>query len=153
MVVIGVVALLVVGPEQLPGMARKAGLWVGKARRMLADVKADVDRELHLEEIRQSIRQGQEAGFRPVKALRDEVESLRQDVEEDFEAEIEDFEDSAPSTHRKTARSNPSAHQSPSSDFHVNAPSSATATHAPKQHDDPSSAIATPQSSQPSSLN
>ena len=39
---IGVVAMIVVGPERLPGLARTAGLWLGKARRMLADVKAEV---------------------------------------------------------------------------------------------------------------
>lgn len=57
MVMVGVVALIVVGPERLPGLARTAGLWIGKARRMFAEVKADVDRELHLEEIKQSLRQ------------------------------------------------------------------------------------------------
>ncbi|MEZ5578150.1 MAG: Sec-independent protein translocase protein TatB [Candidatus Competibacteraceae bacterium] len=49
---IGVVAMIVVGPERLPGLARTAGLWLGKARRMLADVKAEVDRELQLEELK-----------------------------------------------------------------------------------------------------
>jgi sec-independent protein translocase protein TatB len=55
--VVGVVALIVVGPENLPGLARTAGLWLGKARRMLAEVKAEVDRELQLEELKQSLRQ------------------------------------------------------------------------------------------------
>jgi sec-independent protein translocase protein TatB len=49
---VGVVALIVVGPERLPGLARTAGLWLGKARRMIADVKAEVDRELQLEELK-----------------------------------------------------------------------------------------------------
>ncbi|HQC72842.1 MAG TPA: Sec-independent protein translocase protein TatB, partial [Candidatus Competibacteraceae bacterium] len=44
LVLVGVVALLVVGPEKLPGLARTAGLWLGRARRMIAEVKADVDR-------------------------------------------------------------------------------------------------------------
>lgn len=57
MVMVGVVALIVVGPERLPGLARTASLWIGKARRMFAEVQADVDRELHLEEIKQSLRQ------------------------------------------------------------------------------------------------
>ena len=54
---IGVVALIVVGPERMPGLARTAGLWLGKARRMLAEVKAEVDRELQLDELKQSLRQ------------------------------------------------------------------------------------------------
>ena len=43
---ISVVALIIIGPERLPGAAHTAGLWVGKARRMLRDAKADIDREL-----------------------------------------------------------------------------------------------------------
>ncbi len=43
---IGAVALIIVGPERLPGVAHTVGLWVGKARRMVRDVKADIDREI-----------------------------------------------------------------------------------------------------------
>ncbi len=46
LVLIGVVALLVVGPERLPKLARTAGLWIGRGRRMLSSVKAEIDREL-----------------------------------------------------------------------------------------------------------
>ncbi len=49
---IGVVALLILGPERLPTVARTAGLWVGRARRFMADVKADIDTELKSEELR-----------------------------------------------------------------------------------------------------
>jgi len=62
LVLVAVVALIVVGPEKLPGVARTAGLWVGKARRMVADVKAEVDRELQLEELKQSFRQQADLG-------------------------------------------------------------------------------------------
>ena len=47
-----VVALLVLGPERLPKVARTAGLWFGRARRMVANVKADIDRELKAEELK-----------------------------------------------------------------------------------------------------
>lgn len=50
--IIGVVALLVIGPERLPGVARTAGHWAGKARRYLGSVKADIDREMRAEELR-----------------------------------------------------------------------------------------------------
>ena len=43
---IGVLALIILGPERLPYVARTAGLWMGRARRFLADVKADIDREI-----------------------------------------------------------------------------------------------------------
>ncbi len=49
--IIGVVALVIVGPDRLPGLARTAGLWVGKGRRMLADVKRDIDREIKASEM------------------------------------------------------------------------------------------------------
>ena len=52
LVVIGVVALIVIGPERLPGVARTAGLWVGKAKHFLFSVKAEVDRELKADELR-----------------------------------------------------------------------------------------------------
>jgi len=41
-----VVALMVIGPDKLPGLAKTAGLWVGKAQAMVRTVKADIDREL-----------------------------------------------------------------------------------------------------------
>ena len=43
---IGVVALLVVGPERLPRLARTLGLWMGKARRFMSDVKSDIKAEM-----------------------------------------------------------------------------------------------------------
>ena len=48
---IGVVTLVIVGPERLPGLARTAGAYLGKARRMMNEVKADVKRELKENEI------------------------------------------------------------------------------------------------------
>jgi len=48
---IGVIALIILGPDRLPKAARTAGLWVGRARRMLADVKADIDREVRRSEL------------------------------------------------------------------------------------------------------
>ena len=83
LIVVGVVAMIVVGPEQLPGLARKAGFWLGKARRMIAEMKAEVDRELHLEEIKQSLRQQADLG--EVKNLADEVKSFRREIEEEFD--------------------------------------------------------------------
>ena len=49
--IIGVVALIIVGPERLPGLARTAGLWIGKGRRMIADAKRDIDREIKASEM------------------------------------------------------------------------------------------------------
>ena len=49
---VGVVALVVIGPERLPEVARTVGTWVGRFRRFVGSVKADIDRELRQEELR-----------------------------------------------------------------------------------------------------
>ncbi|MBK8182664.1 MAG: twin-arginine translocase subunit TatB [Candidatus Competibacteraceae bacterium] len=82
LVLVAVVALIVVGPEKLPGVARTAGLWVGKARRMVADVKAEVDRELQLEELKQSFRQQADLGG--LKDFSQKMKSLERDIQAEF---------------------------------------------------------------------
>lgn len=57
LIIIMIVALLVVGPERLPGIARKAGLWFGKGRRFVQSVKRDIDRELAAEELRRVLKE------------------------------------------------------------------------------------------------
>jgi sec-independent protein translocase protein TatB len=54
---IGLVSLLVIGPEQLPKVARYAGFWIGKSRQMMASVKAEIQTELQAEEMRQLIKE------------------------------------------------------------------------------------------------
>ncbi len=51
MAFIGAVALIVIGPERLPGVARTTGQWVGKGRRMLNEVKSDIKREVREQEL------------------------------------------------------------------------------------------------------
>lgn len=54
---VGLVSLLVIGPERLPKVARIAGFWIGKTRNMVASVKAEIKQELHAEEIRQIMKE------------------------------------------------------------------------------------------------
>ncbi|ARU55084.1 twin-arginine translocation protein TatB [Oleiphilus messinensis] len=54
---VGVVALLVLGPERLPHAARTTGKWIGRARRMVRQVTDEIDRELKAEELREKLRQ------------------------------------------------------------------------------------------------
>ena len=49
--IIGVVALLVIGPERLPSVARTAGLWFGRMRRFVSTVKADIDQQIKAENL------------------------------------------------------------------------------------------------------
>ena len=67
---IGVVALLVVGPDKLPGLARTVGLYVGKIRRTVAQVRADIEREVRADELRKSVEEA--------TALREAYESLEE---------------------------------------------------------------------------
>ena len=61
MAVIGAVALVVLGPEKLPQVARAVGQWVGKAQRYVNDVKSDLNREMELSELRKLQEQVQDS--------------------------------------------------------------------------------------------
>lgn len=52
LLVIGIVALVVIGPERLPKVARTVGQWLGRMNRYVAQVKQDIDRDMRLEELR-----------------------------------------------------------------------------------------------------
>ena len=67
LVMIAVVALVVIGPDKLPGVARTAGKWVGRARRFVSDVKTDIDRELKQEEIRKAL--AEDVGLDEIKEI------------------------------------------------------------------------------------
>jgi len=55
---VGLIALLVLGPERLPGAIRTTAYWVRRARNVAATVRAEVERELALEEVRDSLEKG-----------------------------------------------------------------------------------------------
>jgi sec-independent protein translocase protein TatB len=71
LIVIGVVALLVVGPERLPKVARTAGHLYGRMQRYVSSVKADISREVELDELRKA---GQ--------SFRQQVESVASEAEQ-----------------------------------------------------------------------
>jgi sec-independent protein translocase protein TatB len=52
LLLIGIVTLLVVGPERLPKVARTAGMWLGRGRRFISSVKEDIDKEIKADELR-----------------------------------------------------------------------------------------------------
>jgi sec-independent protein translocase protein TatB len=59
LLMVGLVALLVLGPEKLPKAARMAGFWLGKARHTLSTINAEIRQELYIEEMRQLAKQNQ----------------------------------------------------------------------------------------------
>jgi sec-independent protein translocase protein TatB len=74
LLIIGVVALIVVGPERLPRLARTAGLWVGRARRALSSVKEEIDREIKADELREILRKQSQS--RPLDTIIEESTGL-----------------------------------------------------------------------------
>jgi sec-independent protein translocase protein TatB len=52
LLIVGVIALIVIGPERLPKVARTAGQWIGKLNRYVSQVKQDIDRDIKLDELR-----------------------------------------------------------------------------------------------------
>ncbi|MEM7293069.1 MAG: Sec-independent protein translocase protein TatB [Pseudomonadota bacterium] len=77
MCLIGVVGLLVVGPERLPSLARSLGRWAGKAQRMVANVKSDINRELESGELRDLI--GEQR--KQIEQLQNVVNNTAEEVE------------------------------------------------------------------------
>jgi sec-independent protein translocase protein TatB len=55
LLVVALVALLVLGPERLPGAVRVAGLWIGRLKRSFSAIKAEVEREIGADEIRRQL--------------------------------------------------------------------------------------------------
>ncbi len=78
--VIGVVALLVVGPERLPALARSAGLWIGRLRRVASGFREDLERELHAEELKRSLVEERDALVNPIRQIGDELRSTINDT-------------------------------------------------------------------------
>lgn len=75
---IALVALIVIGPERLPKVARTAGLWLGRGRRFIATVKADIDQEIKTEELK-AILEKQARMANPVHEILEETqEDLKQ---------------------------------------------------------------------------
>lgn len=76
---IGAVALIVIGPEKLPRVARTVGTLLGKAQRYVSDVKAEVNRAMELDEL---------------KKMRDTVETAARDVQSSVQTHASEFENS-----------------------------------------------------------
>ncbi|GBE11236.1 sec-independent protein translocase protein TatB [bacterium BMS3Bbin12] len=81
LVVVMVVALVVVGPERLPQIARTAGLWIGRLRRMADGVREEIQRELAAEDLKKSIKDLKgEAGFDELDQVMRETEAAMHDT-------------------------------------------------------------------------
>lgn len=99
LVMIGAVALIVIGPEKLPRVARTVGTLLGKAQRYVSDVKAEVSRSMALDEL---------------KKMKESVESAAKDVSESMQTSATDFE--------KTWAEATSTAPEPGSDYQITLP-------------------------------
>jgi len=89
---IGVVALIVIGPERLPKVARTVGHLLGKAQRYVSDVKAEVNRSIELEELKKMKGQFEDAARNVEQTVAQNVEQARSDFEQAAgEVEINEF--------------------------------------------------------------
>jgi len=73
-----VVALIVIGPERLPGVARKAGEWTYKVRKFVANAKAEMDSEFNMQDMKQLLN-SQESEISKLRAM---VEETRHDIDQ-----------------------------------------------------------------------
>jgi sec-independent protein translocase protein TatB len=124
MMVIAVVALVVLGPERLPKVARTMGHLIGRAQRYVNQVKQDINREMELGEL---------------KKLQDEVKSAAQEMQQSVneasrsvEAEARSFEQSVNSSVAELEAQPPNASSWDSKPPEVSVPSSSAPTTFPK---------------------
>ena len=90
LLVIGVVALIVIGPEKLPRMARTVGHLAGRLQRYVADVKADINREIELEELRKMRDSMQQAATNIESTVQSELSKTETELNKSVEAVVED---------------------------------------------------------------
>ena len=74
LLLVGLVALVVLGPERLPGAVRTAGLWVGRIKRSFNSIKAEVEREIGADEIRRQLHNER------ILELEREMKAMKQDI-------------------------------------------------------------------------
>jgi sec-independent protein translocase protein TatB len=74
LLLVALVALVVLGPERLPGAVRTAGLWIGRIKRSFNSIKAEVEREIGADEIRRQLHNEQ------ILELEREMKAMKQDI-------------------------------------------------------------------------
>jgi sec-independent protein translocase protein TatB len=86
LMLIGAVALIVIGPEKLPRVARMVGHFLGKAQRYVADVKAEVNRSIELEELQKMKRDFETAARNVESAVNTEFQQTSRALEDSWAA-------------------------------------------------------------------
>lgn len=89
MLIIAVIALLVIGPEKLPKVAKTVGHLLGKAQRYVSDVKSEINREMEIDELRKLQAEMQTAA----RKIEGDVQSTIRDTEADLNKSVKSIED------------------------------------------------------------
>lgn len=82
LIVIAIVALIVIGPERLPKVARTAGHLLGRLQRYVNDVKSDINREMQLDELKKLQAEMQESAHSLKRSVSDEMRAVENAVGE-----------------------------------------------------------------------
>lgn len=88
------VALLVVGPDKLPMLAAKIGRWVGKAKRMVQNVRSDIESEIKAAELKDMLQKQQNE----ISELRSILNESKTSIEQEFESLAKEEESLLPDT-------------------------------------------------------
>ena len=106
LMLIGIVALVVIGPERLPGVARTAGKYFGRLKRFMTTVKADVEQELRADELRSILADQQ----KELDTLKDSISGAGKEFEKDIsdaseaaESLVQDPDETPPSDSETSA--------------------------------------------------
>jgi sec-independent protein translocase protein TatB len=105
---IGAVALIVIGPEKLPKMARTVGHLFGKAQRYVADVKAEVNRSIELDELKKMRTQFEDAARNVEQTVRSEVNEAASAFETDWNSATGSSGQAGATSHEALAEPPPS---------------------------------------------
>ena len=95
---IGAVALVVLGPERLPKVARTVGEWAGKAQRYVSQVKADINREMELSELKKLQEQARDVARSIETSVQEGVSGLQSNLDSTANALNSGFEASSSSS-------------------------------------------------------
>lgn len=105
MLLIGVIGLLVVGPERLPKVARQIGTWIGKLRRFVSTTKQDLERELHADEMRNMLIMQEEKIRELQDSIKENTNSIKQELSQDvnhLRESLDDAKNAAQGNHAPT---------------------------------------------------
>ena len=88
MLVVGIIALLVVGPERLPGLASKMGKFIGKMKAFVATTRADIEKEIRADELQNMLVKQKEE----ISELRDMMQTTKENVSKEVSEASNMFE-------------------------------------------------------------